>query len=407
MRFICLVLLLVPCGQHLSAQLSEVLYTTDNKIDTLNKGRLSLEIDNLSFYDNNEFGTTVQKGYTLPGFWFQPKLVYYPLSSLKIEAGVHSVWFWGTMRYPAYAYKNIPRGGGRDSSNIVHVLPYLRAHLALSDNVSIVLGSIYGGSNHRLIEPLYNPELNLTSDPEAGLQLLYRTKWLDLDLWIDWMTFIFEQDTHQEAFASGMSARFNANSPESRFHVYFPLQTLTQHNGGEINMIKDKPVQTVMNMAAGVGLKWNMNRRVLKYINAELDVAGYKRPKGEDFHLKEGRGYYAKLATQLKNFNIRASYWYCKDFVSMFGNPFYGAVSTKINNMYYDRPQMLYFGADYVRDLGKGFSFGINAEAYYYISGKMYSLETGLNQPSAFGNNTNYSMGVYMRINPSFLIKQY
>jgi hypothetical protein len=75
--------------------------------------------------------------------------------------------------------------------------------------------------------------------------------------------------------------------------------------------------------------------------------------------------------------------------------------------MIYYKPKMLIFNVDYARTLGKGFAFGAKAEAYYYVSGKMYSVKTGSFEPSAFGSNTNFSVGVYLRMNPSFLIKQY
>ena len=406
--FLPFVVLYFLGGQKAEAQLSERLFTSDYHIDSLCKGQLSIEIDNLSFYKNNEYGSTVQKGYTLPGFWLQPKAVYYPLSNLKLEAGVHSIWFWGTTRYPAFAYKTIPEFGGRDYSHNVHVLPFFRANLALSDNVSVILGDIYGGANHRLIEPLYNPELNLSSDPEKGMQVLYQSKWLELDLWIDWISFIYNLDTHQEAFSSGGSAMFKLNSPESTFHIYAPVQGLIYHKGGEIDITESK-VQTVMNGAVGAGLKWNNKGLVIDNINAEFDIAGYNFPRGQAYYYTKGRGIYSKLSMQLKDFNIGTSYWSCTDFVSMFGNAFYSSISTKKGNegMIFHKPKMLYLGVDYTRILGKGFVFGINAEAYYYLSGKMYSPETGIVEPSAFGSNTNYSLGIYLRINPSFLIKQY
>ena len=412
------VLLILLSQQGVSAQLAEKLYTSDYHIDSLSKGKLSVEVDNLSFYKNNEFVSTIQKGYTQPGFWLQLKAVYYPLSNLKMEAGAHSVWFWGTTLYPAFAYKDLVKWSGRDYSNNVHVLPYFRANLALSDNVSIILGDLYGGSNHRLIEPLYNPELNLTSDPEAGVQLLYKTKWIDFDMWLDWMTYIYNLDTHQEAFVAGHSARFKLNLPDSRFHIYFPLQSILQHKGGEID-VTNSNVQTAINYAAGTGLVWNINGNVLKNINAEFDVAGYHFPKGCTYKLKKGRGYYSKAAVQLRDFNISTSYWACDDFVSMFGSAFYGSVSTKVfndpatkkENMLYYKPKMLHFGADYACSLGKGFAFGVNMEAYYFLSGRMYYSETGAYEgiyaPSSFGSNTNFSMGVYLRINPSFLLKHY
>lgn len=109
------------------------------------------------------------------------------------------------------------------------MLPYFRAQMALSDHVNIVLGNIYGASNHNLIEPLYNPELNLTCDPEAGLQLLYDSKAFDLDVWVNWQSFIFREDVHQEAFTVGISSRVKYNDPASRFHFYTPVQGLVQH----------------------------------------------------------------------------------------------------------------------------------------------------------------------------------
>lgn len=386
--------------------MTDQLYMSDNRIDTLRKGQLSLEVDNVSFFKNNEFSSTVQKGYTLPGFWLHLKASYYPLANLKLEGGIHSIWFWGSTRYPAFAYKGISTWNGQDYAYNVHVLPYFRAHIALSKNVDIVLGDIYGGSNHRLIEPLYNPELNLTSDPETGLQLLYNSEWVTFDVWVDWMTYIYNLDTKQEAFVAGVSARFMANSPKSPLHAYFQLQGLTQHRGGEID-VTNEDVQTNMNGAIGAGVTWNINRKALKYINAEFDLAGYSFPKGRVSALDKGTGYYTKLAAQLSNFNIRASYWSCGNFMPIFGSAFYGSVSTKEENMFYENPKMLYVGADYIRPLSKGFSFGIKAESYYYLSGKMYDQRTGVYAPSAFGNNTNYSIGVCLRINPSFLLRQY
>ena len=405
--FICVLVKLLTCGQDVSAQFIDSIYITKHEIDTLHKGQLSVEIDNLSFFKNNEFNSTIQKGYTLPGFWLQPKAVYYPLSNVKLEAGVHSIWFWGAWRYPAFAFKDISRWSGRDYSHNVHISPYFRAHFSMSKNVSIVLGNIYGGSNHRLIEPLYNPELNLSSDPEAGLQFLYKSKWVNFDSWVDWMTYIYELDTHQESFVAGASARFLTNSPESRFHVYFPLQGVAQHRGGEIDNNTTEPVQTIMNGALGVGLKLNLKNRLVKYINAEFDLAGYHFPKGREMQLHRGRGFYSKLEMQLESFNIKTSYWNGKNFVSMFGNHFYNSVSSKMDGNRYDNPQMLYLGANYVHSLGKGFSLGVMAETYYFVSGKMYSSQTGLYEPSAYGKNSNFSVGICMRINPSFLIKQY
>jgi hypothetical protein len=394
-------------GRDVDAQMTDSVYMSDYRIDTLRRGQLSVEVDNLSFFKNNEFNSTVQKGYTLPGFWLHLKTSYYPVTNLKLEAGIHSTWFWGTTKYPAFAYEGISNWRGSESAYYIHALPYFRTHIALSEHVDVVLGNIYGGSNHRLIEPLYNPELNLTSDPEAGLQLLFHTKRLQVDMWVNWMTYIYRLDTKQEAFVGGTTARFAANREDAPLHVYFLLQGLTQHRGGEIDATNER-VQTIMNGVAGVGFRRNTNRKTLKYISVEFDVAGYSWPKGRESAVPgKGSGFYAELAMQLQHFNIRTSYWRGKDFITIMGSPFYGSVSAKEEGMLYKKPGMIHLGGDYLYPVKKNFYFGITAESYYYLSGEMYSPETGLSASSPYGKNTNFSLGVCLRINPSFLLKQY
>lgn len=97
------------------------------------------------------------------------------------------------------AYQDIAHWKGDQYQKGFHALPWFRAQVALSDHVNIVLGDLYGAANHNLIEPLYNPELNMVADPEMGLQLLYNSRRFDLDVWVNWESFIFREDIHQEA----------------------------------------------------------------------------------------------------------------------------------------------------------------------------------------------------------------
>ncbi|MDD3255978.1 MAG: hypothetical protein PHH33_09000, partial [Parabacteroides sp.] len=158
------------------AQIDERLYMTDSRLDSTKKGELSIEIDNISFFQNNEFSSDLVKGYTLPGMWVQPKAVFYPLGNIKLEAGLHMLRYWGANKYPNFAYTDIAKWKGNQYQSGVHWLPYFRAHFSLSPKLDIILGNIYGAANHRLADPLYNSELNLSADPEAGMQLLYKSK---------------------------------------------------------------------------------------------------------------------------------------------------------------------------------------------------------------------------------------
>ena len=170
----------------LYAQIPDRVFKTDFQIDPEKKGELSVEFDNLSFFKDDEYTGSFMKGYTLPGLWLQAKAVYYPLEMLKLEAGVHLQRFWGANRYPNMAYQDIAHWKGDQYQKGFHALPWFRAQVALSDHVNIVLGDLYGAANHNLIEPLYNPELNMVADPEMGLQLLYNSCRFDLDVWWNW-----------------------------------------------------------------------------------------------------------------------------------------------------------------------------------------------------------------------------
>ncbi len=400
----CLALLLAGLPVVSSAQLAEKVYAADYHIQPEKERELSVEIDGLPFFKNNEYAGEVMKGYSLPGMWLQPKAVYYPLRNMKLELGVHMLFYHGAVKYPSMAYLDIPYWQGGQYQYGTHILPWFRAQAALSDHVDIVLGNIYGAANHRLIDPLYSPELNLTADPETGLQVLVDTKAVNLDAWLNWQSFIFRGDTHQEAFTVGLSSRVKLNDPEAKWHFYLPVQGVAQHRGGEIDTLFTNSVQTLMNGAAGAGVVWNVNYGALKRINLEADVAGYYQQAGHLWPLDSGYGNYINLTADINDFRVKASYWECDDFISMFGVPFYGAVSTTEKGGVFEAPKMVYLGAEYARTLGKGFALGVDVDVYYRLADRLYDAQTGW-QP--VGSSTSFSCGVYLRVNPSFLLKKF
>lgn len=193
------------------------------------------------------------------------------------------------------------------------------------------------------------------------------------------------------------------NSPESPLHVYIPVQGLAQHRGGEIDTILTNSVQTLMNGSVGVGMKWNKNARILKYMDLEADFVGYYQQAGEIWPFDSGSGMYVRASAQLGDFKIKGSYWRCKDFISMFGNAFYGSVSTYYQNMTFDTPQLMYLGAEYSRSLGKGYSVGIDFDLYYHLPVDVYEAGKLRREEAA----TSYAFGVYLRMTPSFLLKRF
>ena len=388
---------------EVKAQIADKVYKTDSRIISDRKGELRIELDNISFFRDNEFSTSTMDGYTLPGLWLQPKLVFYPLDNLKLEAGVHMLRYWGADRYPNMAYRDIAYWKGGKQKGI-HVLPYFRAQVALSEHVDIVLGNLYGGANHQLIDPLYCPELNMTADPEAGLQFLYHSRPFDLDVWVNWESFIFRDDTHQEAFVVGLSSRLKLNDEEAPFHFYLPLQGVIQHRGGEIDTINTNSVQTLMNGALGAGMRWNINHSVFRKAQFEVDALGYYQQAGTLWPFESGAGMYAHASVGIYDFRVKAGYFLGHNFISMMGYPFFGAVSTKNEGVTYNNPSTGYLGLEYSRTLAPGYAVGVDVDIFCQGAAKAVDAK---GQVVPNGSSTSFAAGVYLRIHPSILIKKF
>lgn len=393
-------LLLLNIGKSY-AQITEDVYMRDSSVDPEEKGKLYVNIDNISFFKNNEYKGNFLDGYSLPGFWLRPTAVYYPLKNIRLEAGAHGLRFWGAEKYPTFAYSDISAWKGNQFQHGFHVVPFFRAQFVLNDHWQAIIGNIYGGANHKLIEPLYNPEMNLIADPEAGFQLLYNSRKWDMDVWLHWESFIFEGDNHPEAFTVGFSSAFKYNSPQAKVHFYSPIQVLGQHRGGEIDEVSD--LHMLYNGATGLTAVWNINNNKLKTIDAGVNVAAFYKQNGELVPFEKGYGLYAHASAQISGFKVKSSYWMCKDFVSLFGNPMYGSVSISEEQFYFDKPKTAYFGAEYSKSFGKGYAIGADLDIFYH-----FPVDTKTPQGIQKQNGaTSFSFGVYVRVSPSFLIKKF
>ena len=385
------------------AQMSEKVFRTEYSIDNQKNNSMFIVVDNISFFRNIESPNLVMPGYTLPGFWLQTKAAYRPVSNIRLEGGIHSIWFWGTNSYPVTAYNALAVWNGEQSARSTHLYPFFRVQAALSKQVNLILGSLYGGANHQLIEPLYNSELNLTADPEAGIQLLYDAKYLHIDTWINWKTFIYKMDTKQEAFSFGISALINGNRPESALHVYAPIQILGQHFGGQID-VTNLPVQTVLNGAVGIGLNRNFRNGRIKKINMELDMLGYYQHTGNLWKIKRGYGIYSSVSVTIKDFHIKSTYWKCHDFISIEGDPLFGALSMSVQDAYFMHPEMYSIGGAYTHTFAKGYTLGVDFDLHLRPPSRINDPASGIYRVPS---KTMYTFGVYLRANPSFLIKSF
>lgn len=129
-RFILIAILFVlPFALQSQNLLEESLFTDKYTIGSDSKGVLALSIDNQSFFRNDEFDRNIVDGYTLPGFRLNPRLIFYPTSFVKLEAGLSLLKYWGTQKYPNVAYRGIADWKPDDYQWGFHLLPFFRAQI--------------------------------------------------------------------------------------------------------------------------------------------------------------------------------------------------------------------------------------------------------------------------------------
>lgn len=393
MRRLPLLLLLLLCLPCVSkAQMWDDLATSDYRIDTADVRALQVEVDNLTFFRDNEYSSSLTNGYTLPGLWLEPKLTYIPHSQIGLELGCHALIFNGANKYPCYAYHDIGTWKGSQYQSGFHILPWVRAKAQFS-HLTVVLGNIYGGQNHGLIDPLFNPELNLSQDPEMGFQLLWDRPHLHSDTWMNWQSYIFQLDSHQEAFTVGSNWRVLFNPEESHLHWYLPAQLVIQHRGGEQDTTS-MGVQTLVNLSAGAGVRWNPGYRVLNSLGAEANYLLTYQESGELWPFSGGCAYHGAVTARLaERVGLKAGFFRSPNhFVSLYGNHFFSTLSSMDGTSYHGI-STAFLRADYTHSFSRHFVLGAEAEAY----------QSWMPGSSEF----NFSFGIFLRVNPSFLIKRF
>ncbi len=415
MRKLNLVMIALLCsfGVSEAQDLATRLCSTSPRLSYDDTRTLAVDVDALAFFKDNEFGGDQATGYTLPGFWVQPRLTYQPLDAIRLEAGFHAFVFEGAGKYPCYAYHDIARWKGAQYQSGAHILPFFRAQAQLK-NLTFVLGDIYGGANHGVVEPLMNPEVNLTQDPEMGFQLLYDLPRYHLDAWINWQSFIFRESTHQEAFTVGFSQRIalytqrsshysKLSTLNSQLKLYLPIDILMQHRGGEIDDTS-MGAQTIDNAALGLGLRWDVNRKVFNGLTAEVLALGCWQQSGQLWPFKSGWAASANVSADLlRQLRLFATVLYGNDFCPLYGAPFFSTYSTKTGGRF-DHVLTTHVGAEWSHTFAHDYVLGAKVDTYLCSTGKE-TLADGSVRPSAFNNN--FSFGVFFRCSPRFVIARF
>ena len=287
---------------------NEAIFNRIRPADSLDK-ELHFNFYNFNYVRNYEYSNKFHDGYTLYGTQLEPQLVYYAHPNLAITAG-------------AYLRKDFGDNGVYDAKPLFS-LKYRK------NDLTLIFGSLEGNIQHNYIEPIYNFERKITTPIEYGTQLLVEKEKFKLDSWISWQKMIYRGDAAKEEIIGGLITETDVLKTDN-WRLTIPAQFLAYHQGGQIDVLKDIPLTTLFNGAAGFKLHKKVGYYV-KEVFTDNYIAVYKDFSPTKVRAYQGGfGLWLNAGMETKWGSLVASYWKGNKFISIKGMPLYQSVSENL-----------------------------------------------------------------------------
>ena len=344
-------------------------YETPSFFSPADSQKLLIHFGNKNFFKNNEYFNPLNEGLTLPGVIIEPSLIYYPGVNTKFEAGASFLKYFG-----------------RDG--FFQIQPIFRFEYQPVPFFKMIMGTIYGGARHGLIEPLYQWERTFTHPVENGLQFLFKTSQLNADVWLEWKKFIMQNDPFQEELLFGTTFSYKLLPADRDFNLSIPFQTTINHHGGQINTQK-VPLRTVANYASGLNATWLFHESFIKQFDLDCWAIGYNDlspVKLQDY--TQGNGTYALAKIFFSNFSLQPGYFHGEGYMSSEGEPLYFSATIPANGYLYPIRNMVLGKLVYSKKIQRG----VNLSAYVEVYKDLKFI------------NTDYDYGVHIIFDRDFFL---
>lgn len=354
-----------------NAQYDDAIYRNYQTLSPSDSLKLYLDVQSISFLDNYEYFNNFIAGYTLIGFHLTPELVYQPTGRLRIKGGAHLLKYHGRGKFS-------------------EAIPVFSLEYQLSQSVSMVFGSIYGTSNHQMIEPLYHFERVFVDRHESGLQFLIKKGRIWSDIWLNWEKFIVSGDPFQEEFTVGFSSLISLSSPSSRTGFHLPIQALINHRGGQIDS-STEPGFSGINTSSGFLIRQFYGEASYKYVDLNTNFLSYWEPGSSPINsFNRGYAFYSHLILHSKHLSGGIGYWYGDRFITMKGDPIYQSVSVRYPGYQEEIRKLLTSRIMYSRRVGRELRIGLRFQVFYDL----------------INHKLDHSYGLHILYNQRFFLKK-
>ena len=306
---------------------SQILIAQISEEKVKQPGELSFRIKSISFFKDNEYSNSISgsnfvlvsslpgfldlskwvEGYTLPGFFIRPELVYTPSRKITVRAGTHVLKYAGTKKFS-------------------QIKPVFSTSLNISDKTILTVGTLSGCENHLLSDPDFDKERLYTDNIEDGVQLTSKNDHLFSDTWINWENFIFKGDSTREIMSGGESFRYTSSAIAGFIHFVIPIQIQFKHFGGQISNYPES-VETFYNFEAGLRVNFDLGQK--RFGEAGIEYQQFFNtviPGETSARIKSGNASWLKLHYTYKGLYFGAAYWKAHDFYAPEGNPLYASI---------------------------------------------------------------------------------
>jgi hypothetical protein len=284
------------------AQEASQIFISDEPFNPKTTGKLSLAIDNLNFFKNNEYKSKYVDGYTLTGTWVRPKLLFYPDKQLRFELGGEILTYNGRDDYKFY--------------------PWFSVLYQPKKNFSLRMGNLNEDQNHGLPEPLRDSEHFINGQPEAGIQAKFKNQRFKADLWIDWQKMIFKGDPFKERFVFGAVTELTLFKAENS-KLSLPITFSGLHEGGEIDTAPGL-AHTYLTISEGIRFDHQLSGSLFKSWLIESTLFQSTYPEGETvLPTKKGTAFYLRGGITSGYGNLTAGFWQGHHFFTPLGMPLF------------------------------------------------------------------------------------
>ena len=336
--------------------------------------QLSFNLYNFNYINNTEWFGNIPLSGTLFGYELIPEIEYQISPKLIIKGGLYLQKEFGRPHYttvdPTFTVK------------------YKAKHS------SFLIGTLEGNLNHGYIEPIYDYKLIINERLENGFQFKVDTKPYIHDFFINWRRAIHPGDNFKEEFDIGYVSKLNIIN-NKKFNLGLPIQMLYSHKGGQVDSLHT-PLQSLVNLAVGPSLTFNIDHKLIKRIVFDNYYVNYKDISGEKLQpFNEGNAFLSHLLFDFKNVGIDLRYWNGEGYIGPRGMALFQSVSEKYPGLVEKHRELLIVSFIYDKEIFKNVNFDFRIIPYKDFIEHISS-----------GTGLEYSYEMYLKYNLKLNLKK-